>query len=226
MNGASFWALAAGTLALSAAFAQDPLRTLPKNYTLEFENEVVRVIRVHYGAGEKLPSHDHPKTPTVYVYLADAGPVWFRHTGSEPFELQRPAVKKGGFRLSQGVVETHAVENSGDAANEFLRVELKTRPLGLAGFRGRFPPPENPSANLAKPSSNLAKVEFEDAHLRIRRVVCVTDDKCEGLSVSGPVLEVAFAPAEAVSRVRWIAEGSAAESANGPIHVLRIEFKG
>jgi hypothetical protein len=66
------------------AFSQDPLRTLPKNYQLTFENEFVRVIRVHYGRHEKL-SHDHPKTPTVYVYLSDAGRVKFKHTGEEAY---------------------------------------------------------------------------------------------------------------------------------------------
>ncbi len=60
-----------------AGYGQDPLRALPKNYQLAFENDVVRVIRVHYGAHEKLLVHDHPKTPTIYVYLSDAGPVRF-----------------------------------------------------------------------------------------------------------------------------------------------------
>jgi quercetin dioxygenase-like cupin family protein len=72
-----------------AVYSQDPLRTLPKNYKLALENDVVRVIRVHYDAHERLPVHDHPKTPILYVYLSDAGPVRFKHKGDEPYDLQR-----------------------------------------------------------------------------------------------------------------------------------------
>jgi hypothetical protein len=36
---------------------------------------------------ENLSVLDHPKTPTIYVYLSDAGPVRFKHAGAEPFYL-------------------------------------------------------------------------------------------------------------------------------------------
>ena len=38
-------------------FAQDPLKTLPNAYKLQFENEWVKVVRVHYEPHEKLPAH-------------------------------------------------------------------------------------------------------------------------------------------------------------------------
>ncbi|MGI8746692.1 MAG: cupin domain-containing protein [Bryobacteraceae bacterium] len=155
-----------------AAYGQDPLRVLPKNYQLAFENDVVRVLREHYGAREKLPLHDHSKTPTIYVYLSDSGPVRFNHTGSESFELERCAVQTGGFRLSPGRVETHEVENTGDTPSDFLRVELKAVPLGTTSLGGRFAPP----ANLDQSGT---KIEFEDANLRILRTICGARDKLD-----------------------------------------------
>jgi hypothetical protein len=36
-----------------AALAQDPLKIAPQAYKLEFENEWVKVVRVHYGPHER-----------------------------------------------------------------------------------------------------------------------------------------------------------------------------
>lgn len=189
---------------------QDPLQVLPRNYSLAFENEYVRVLRVYYGPHEKLPVHDHSKTPTVYVYLADAGPVKFIHTGFEA--LERPAVKTGGFRLSPGFVETHEVENLSDKPNEFLRVELKKIPLGRQAFKGRFPPRMD-----AAPG---AKVEFEDAKLRILRMVCQAQAPCDSRRSAEPALLIDFSD----SGVHWIPANSD-DAAVTPLHALRIEFK-
>jgi hypothetical protein len=200
-----------------AAQAQDPLRTLPRNYQLTFENDLVRVIRVHYDAGEKLPVHDHPKTPTIYVYLSDAGPVRFKHAGSEPFDLQRPAVRRGGFRLSPGFVETHAVENVSDQPNDFLRVELKTLPIvRTSSLHGRFPPPTDYAYNATK-------VEFENANVRIVRFVCGAQVDCEIGSTPDPALEVLFSRSD-TGQVRWTPVGSRPASEKA-MHLLRIEFK-
>ena len=46
-------------LLVGAAVAQDPLKVAPQAYKLEFENEWVRVTRVHYGPFEKIPEHYH-----------------------------------------------------------------------------------------------------------------------------------------------------------------------
>jgi quercetin dioxygenase-like cupin family protein len=48
----------------------DPLKTDPKHYTLEFENDQVRVLRVRLGAHEKGARHDHQLNHIV-VYLTD-----------------------------------------------------------------------------------------------------------------------------------------------------------
>ena len=196
-----------------------PASNLPHNYTQLFENEYVRVIHAYYAPHEKLPVHDHPKTPTVYVYLADAGPVRFTHTGDDAFSLNRPPVKAGGFRLSRGREEVHAVENLSDRPNDFLRVELKKVPLGTESLSGRFPPPSALAANQTK-------TEFEDAHIRIVRIICATH-KCEPHTSPDPALQIRLtASPNGTGLLHWVPANSAAVPNNAaPSHELRIEFK-
>ena len=122
------WRLAVVCLLASAAVAQDPVKVAPEAYRLEFENDYVKVQRVHYAPRVKLPEHDHTALGAAYVYLNDAGPVMFKHVGLSYGAVTRPAVKAGSFRLYKAVKETHAVENLGDTPSDFLRVEFKTKP--------------------------------------------------------------------------------------------------
>src|SRR5258708_28995689 len=173
---------------LAAGYSQDPVRTLPKNYQLAFENDLVRVIRVHYGPHEKLLVHDHPKTPTIYVYLSDGGPVRFKHAETVPFVLERRAVKSGGFRLSAGRLEKHEVENISDTPNDFLRVELKAVPLGTSSLSGRFAPPTDYVRSATK-------IEFENANVRIVRIICGTHGGCALAEPSSPAVALALSSA-------------------------------
>ena len=67
---------AALTLALQAApvapaaAAEEAVAADPKHYTVEFENDKVRVLRIKYGPHEKSVMHHHPAT--VAVFLTDA----------------------------------------------------------------------------------------------------------------------------------------------------------
>ena len=139
---------------------------LPKNYRVEFESSWVRVVHVHYAAQSILPQHDHPKTPTLYIYLTDAGPVRFKHTGANPYTLDRPAVKQGGFRLNPGVLEEHEVENIGGTPTDFLRVEFKAIPFKRTTLRGHFPPASANFWNAEEPR----QVVFEDQNIHITRL--------------------------------------------------------
>jgi hypothetical protein len=115
------------TLAI-LAHAQNPYATLPRNYALEFENDSLRVSRVKFFPGDRLPAHSHPSIPTVYVYLTDAGPIRFIHK-TPRFTLERPSVKAGSVRFNRNAnVETHEVEYLGADPSEYLRIELKTTP--------------------------------------------------------------------------------------------------
>ena len=131
--------LAAVCLSVSAAVAQDPVKVAPDAYKLEFENDYVKVQRVHYAPRVKIPEHDHTAFGAAYVYLNDAGPVIFKHVGLSYGAVTRPAVKAGSFRLYKAVKETHEVENLGDTPSDFLRVEFKTEPARDPNtLRGKF----------------------------------------------------------------------------------------
>src|SRR5438445_13771035 len=46
-------------LAMQAGWAQDPTKVEPKHYKLDFENDRVYVVSVHYGPHEKSSLHEH-----------------------------------------------------------------------------------------------------------------------------------------------------------------------
>jgi len=224
------WMAATGTL------AQDPFQVAPRAYKLQFENDWVKVARVHYDPKEKLPAHDHPRAATVFVYLNDGGPVRFSHieTGHAPFPLVRPATVAGAFRLARAVFEHHEVENLSELPNDFLRIELKTEPLEANTFQGRFPP--EPADRTSQ------KVAFENAQVRIVRVACAAHESVEIAGGSSlHALLVALGPAQAVvdkaaggsiemdlGQTLWLEPGQRTtlkNRGNRNVQQLRIEFK-
>jgi hypothetical protein len=154
-------------------FAQDPVATLPDAYRLQFENEWVKVVRVHYAAGAKLPEHSHPAASLAFVYLIDAEPVVFKHSGSNNRNVTRPAVKAGSYRLARGDSETHAVDNESTRSSEFLRVQFKTDPAGVRAFRRRVPAPSSDARGTG------SEVEFSNAQIRISRITIAPGDSVD-----------------------------------------------
>ena len=55
-----FWMLSFGVLATSLGFGQEAFKVEPTHYKLDFENETVQVVNVHYGPHEKSSLHSHP----------------------------------------------------------------------------------------------------------------------------------------------------------------------
>ena len=143
-------------LLLTAASAQDPVKVAPDAYKLEFENEWVKVTRVHYAAHAKIPEHDHTETGAAYIYLNDSGPVIFKHIGLSYGAITRPETKAGSYRLYKAVKETHAVKNPNETPSDFLRVEFKTTQDGTKPLRGKFYREAYPAGE------NFQKVEFEN----------------------------------------------------------------
>jgi hypothetical protein len=215
----------------SLAAAQDPTKTLPHNYWITFENPVVQVIHVRYEAHQKLPVHDHSENPTVYVYLTDSGPIRLSHSEARPFTLIRQPLKMGTFRVSPGRIERHEIENLGDIPSEFLRVELKTLPIGVSQleFRGNQP------FDLSR---TAVTIEFASPRLSIQRIVCTVNTASEPIPPGNPSLLIAFSPlllhASAADSKRmnpgdvyWLdaqQTASLAPSGPAPAHALRILF--
>ena len=83
----------------------DPLKADPKHYSLEFENDQVRVLRVRFGPSEKGVLHAH-KLNHIVVYLTD-----------------QAKGKAGEVRLDEPM--THTEQNPLDHAVERIAIDLK-----------------------------------------------------------------------------------------------------
>ena len=97
---------------------QDPVRVDLQHYTVEFENDQVRVLRIHYGPHEQSVMHGHPAS--VAVFLADTrGQFTFPDGKTEAFTM-----KMG--QTMWAPAQEHLPENVGDQPFELVLVELKS----------------------------------------------------------------------------------------------------
>jgi quercetin dioxygenase-like cupin family protein len=110
--------LSAAALAVPAA-AQDAVKADPKHYKVEMENDQVRVLRIHYGVGEKSVMHSHPDS--VAVFLTD-GHVKFTLPDGKAVDAP---VKAGSYQWEPA--GPHLPENVGDKPFELILVELKAK---------------------------------------------------------------------------------------------------
>ena len=86
-----------------------------RHYSVEFENDIVRVLRVKIGAGEVAPAHAHP------AYCA--------------IEITDSSLREGTGQVSQskagqvfcGDALSHGPTNVGNALAESIVVEFKNR---------------------------------------------------------------------------------------------------
>lgn len=100
--------------------AQDAVKVDAKHYTVAFENDQVRVLKVHYGPGEKSTMHSHPNT--VAVFITDAkGKFTFPDGKTQEFDV------KAGEAMAD-TAKTHLPENTSDKAFDVVVIELKGKP--------------------------------------------------------------------------------------------------
>ncbi|MGD0300077.1 MAG: hypothetical protein ABSE86_23550 [Bryobacteraceae bacterium] len=90
-----FWLLAVALGA--AAFAQE----YATDATIEFENPWVQIVRAHYLPLEKTAEHEHPPSPTVYIYVTDGGRLKLAHGRRAGYS---PCGKGGRDTFSKGGV--------------------------------------------------------------------------------------------------------------------------
>jgi quercetin dioxygenase-like cupin family protein len=97
---------------------RDAIQADPKHYTVEAEDDRVRVLRVRYGAGERSVMHSHPANAVIFVTDAH---VRFNDQSGGPQEAHG---KAGDVMLAPAT--THEPENTGGQPFEVILVELKS----------------------------------------------------------------------------------------------------
>ena len=200
---------------------EDATVTLPDVYKLQFENEWVKVTRVHYGPTVKLPAHAHTAWATAYVYLNSSGPVVFRHVGGPNGTVTRAPTMRGGFRLFRAVPgELHEVENTTATPSDFLRVELKTDPVDPRSLRGKY----LPEPTFDEP---LQTVQFENAQVLITRLFWPRGRAIDIAAGDHPSLIVSLSEGD-MGALTWINAGQATRLENTTLpamDALRFELK-
>jgi quercetin dioxygenase-like cupin family protein len=104
-------------LAMQAGWAQDPTKVEPKHYKLDFENDRVQVVAVHYGPHEKSVMHDHPGGVVVVI---TGGHLKFT---DENGKVKDVFAKPGEARWFAPF--KHTVENVGDTAYNAVYIGVK-----------------------------------------------------------------------------------------------------
>ncbi len=107
----------AATFFSIATLGEDAVKADPQHYTVEFENDRVRVIRIKYGPGEKSVMHTHG--PHVAIFLTDNS---VRMT--LPDGTSSEVTGEFGATLWTDADE-HLPENLSDKPFELVLVELK-----------------------------------------------------------------------------------------------------
>lgn len=108
-----------GANSQEAPEAPDAVSADPQHYSVEFENDVVRVLRIRYGAGETSVMHRHAANCAIFV--TDAA-VTFELPGGETVDASGTS-----GQVQCGDAEVHLPTNSGEGAFEVIVVELKGR---------------------------------------------------------------------------------------------------
>ena len=92
----------------------------PEHYTVEFENDTIRIVRIKYGPGETSSMHSH-----------DANCAIFLHDGEMRMELPDGSSSIASANATGTVnctdAETHLPTNVGDTAVELVLIEMKGR---------------------------------------------------------------------------------------------------
>lgn len=142
-------------LAAATAFAQDPVSVAPKQCTVAFENDYVRVLRWSEAPGDKVPLHEHPALVSVSL---SAGKTRFTGADGKTREVD---AKAGQATWSDP--EKHASENLSAAPGEVIQVELKKKP-DAAMTRVAA------SEDAVTVDPKHYKVEFQNDRVRVLRI--------------------------------------------------------
>jgi hypothetical protein len=213
------------------SFAQD-IASVTHNHKVQFENEFVRVVRIHYDPHEKVADFEHNWTSGFYVYLNDHGPLIFDHRGQRFGRRERPFTPAGSLHIAVRYPETHQVENPTDKPADYVRVEFKTDGTGVRyGGDIRINREEYPA------NQNFEKIQYENSQIRIARMVVAPGKQLDvSTTVNEPALLLALTPGAlnggkhqlALGDHLWVAEKQqqVLENTGGAaVEFVRFEFK-
>ena len=97
----------------------DAVTADPGHYSVSFENDIVRIMRVNYGSGEKSVMHRH--SASCVVFLTDQTFNFTLPDGtSEPESVQAGS-------LGCGDANVHMPQNMTPDPAEFIMIEFKNR---------------------------------------------------------------------------------------------------
>ena len=139
-------------LAAQMALAQDPVKVDANHYKVMFENDQVRVLRIHYNPKEKSVMHEHPAS--VVVFLSNSKTRFTLPDGSATTEAGRA----GQVRFSEA--GKHLPEDIGATPVEAVLVELKGK-SGMGSAVALDPVKVDPTRH---------KVEVENDKVRVLRI--------------------------------------------------------
>lgn len=97
--------------------AQDPTKVEPKHYHLDFENDRVQVVSVHYGPHEKSGLHEH--SGGVVVILTEAHLRFTDENGKAREIFSKPGEARWYPPFK------HKVENLGDTAYDAVYIGIR-----------------------------------------------------------------------------------------------------
>jgi len=117
MVGRYIGALTVLCFAMQLGWAQDPTKVEPKHYKLDFENDRVQVVSVHYGPHEKSTMHEHPGGVVVVI---TGGHLKFTDENGKVKDVFAKAGEARWFAPFK-----HTVENVGDTAYNAVYVGVR-----------------------------------------------------------------------------------------------------
>lgn len=123
-----FWAGLLVCLGSAFALGQDPTKVEPKHYHLDFENERVQVVSVHYGPHERSALHEHPGG--VVVILTEAHLRFTDENGRTREVFSKPGEARWYPPFK------HKVENLGDTAYDAVYIGIKGKLAASNGTAG------------------------------------------------------------------------------------------
>ena len=117
-------------IALADQHIPDAVTADPEHYTVEFENDVIRIVRIKYGPGETSSMHSHDAN--CAVFLNDGEMRMEVPDGSSSIAAASyfawefiPANATGTVNCTDA--EVHLPTNVGDTAVELVLIEMKGR---------------------------------------------------------------------------------------------------